>query len=94
MLSNSLSSIQPLSKWCRHSDRMTKSIVQFLNCSGHIRAQRHVVSLKICVQIAMGSLCPHCPNCNLTQAAPAHTLACTGSYNSPCSQILLQSFVV
>ncbi|GFW46120.1 hypothetical protein TNCV_3277371 [Trichonephila clavipes] len=41
--------------------------------SGHTRDQRHVASLKVY---------PPCPNCNETQAAPAHILACFGCRKS------------
>ncbi|GFX16810.1 RNase H domain-containing protein [Trichonephila clavipes] len=42
-------------------------------CNGHTRAQRHVAGLKVY---------PSCPNCNVTQAAPAHILACIGCHKS------------
>ncbi|GFY27057.1 hypothetical protein TNCV_2066781 [Trichonephila clavipes] len=37
------------------------------------RAQRHVMGFKVY---------PSCPNCNVTQAAPAHILACIGCQKS------------
>ncbi|GFV84748.1 hypothetical protein TNCV_4297301 [Trichonephila clavipes] len=43
--------------------------------SGQTPAQRHVLKVS------------PCPNCNLTQAAPAHILACTSYHNiASCSQ--------
>ncbi|GFT33917.1 transposable element Tcb1 transposase [Trichonephila clavipes] len=42
--------------------------------NGHTRAQRLVAGLKVY---------PPCPNCNVTQAAPVHTLACIGCHKSP-----------
>ncbi|GFW00256.1 hypothetical protein TNCV_4354531 [Trichonephila clavipes] len=41
--------------------------------SGHTRAQRHMVGLKAY---------PNCLNCNVTQAAPAHILACIVCHKS------------
>ncbi|GFV18879.1 hypothetical protein TNCV_4757641 [Trichonephila clavipes] len=41
--------------------------------SGHTRDQRHVTGLKVY---------PTCPNSNVTQATPAHILACIGCHNS------------
>ncbi|GFX40743.1 catalase [Trichonephila clavipes] len=41
--------------------------------SGHTRAQWHVVGLKVY---------PSCPNCNVTQCAPARIMACIGCHNS------------
>ncbi|GFX15806.1 uncharacterized protein TNCV_1061281 [Trichonephila clavipes] len=53
------------------SRRDETTLARFL--SGHTRAQRHVVGLKVY---------PSCQNCNETQAAPAHILACIRCHKS------------
>ncbi|GFV16679.1 hypothetical protein TNCV_4418661 [Trichonephila clavipes] len=41
--------------------------------SGHTRAQRHVAGFKVN---------PSCSSCNVTEATPAHILACIGCHKS------------
>ncbi|GFV67764.1 uncharacterized protein TNCV_4624441 [Trichonephila clavipes] len=50
--------------------------------SGHTRDQKHAVGLKVY---------PPCPNCNVTEAAPAHILDCIGCHKS---QLLLSPSTV
>ncbi|GFY28260.1 DUF4817 domain-containing protein [Trichonephila clavipes] len=55
-------------RFCRRDETILVS-----HRSGHIRALRHEERLKVY---------PPCPNCNVTQAAPDHILACIGCHKS------------
>ncbi|GFT41153.1 uncharacterized protein TNCV_5034341 [Trichonephila clavipes] len=63
------------------SSRQDEIIVARLR-SGHTRAQWHVSGLEVY---------PPCPNCNMTQAAPAHILVFIGCHKS---QLLLSPATV
>ncbi|GFX15207.1 hypothetical protein TNCV_2709121 [Trichonephila clavipes] len=59
--------------------RRGKTILARGGCSGHTRDPRHVMDFKVN---------PSCPKCNVTQAALAHILTCTGClYLNPATAL-------
>ncbi|GFT58767.1 hypothetical protein TNCV_4237241 [Trichonephila clavipes] len=54
----------------------------FVRCIGHTQDQWHLADLKVY---------PSCPNCNLTQAAPAHILASIGCHKGRITRRLISS---